>query len=412
MEESDSEKKMEKENLGTRMDPPIGEPEGSLGWVLPNTAMKKKVRHVRYIKNMKVKVLLMGKSGSGKTSMRSIIFANYIARDTRRLGATIDVEHSHVRFLGNLVLNLWDCGGQDTFMENYFTSQRDNIFRNVEVLIYVFDVESRELEKDMHYYQSCLEAILQNSPDAKIFCLVHKMDLVQEDQRDLIFKEREEDLRRLSRPLECSCFRTSIWDETLYKAWSSIVYQLIPNVQQLEMNLRNFAEIIEADEVLLFERATFLLLTWKRCNGQLSDVAKSSDGEVKGQRAHRQGSLAWKFTTLSPVFPASGNSNKQVISHYQCKEQRDVHRFEKISNIIKQFKLSCSKLAASFQSMEVRNSNFAAFIDIFTSNTYVMVVMSDPSIPSAATLINIRNARKHFEKLERVDGPKQCLLMR
>uniref|UniRef100_A0A8C6T0J4 Ras-related GTP-binding protein n=1 Tax=Neogobius melanostomus TaxID=47308 RepID=A0A8C6T0J4_9GOBI len=281
---------------------------------------------------MKKKVLLMGKSGSGKTSMRSIIFANYIARDTRRLGATIDVEHSHVRFLGNLVLNLWDCGGQDTFMENYFTSQRDNIFRN---------------------------AILQNSPDAKVFCLVHKMDLVQEDQRDLIFKEREEDLKRLSRPLACTCFRTSIWDETLYKAWSSIVYQLIPNVQQLETNLRNFAQIIEADEVLLFERATFL-----------------------------------------------------VISHYQCKEQRDAHRFEKISNIIKQFKLSCSKLAASFQSMEVRNSNFAAFIDVFTSNTYVMVIMSDPSIPSAATLINIRNARKHFEKLERVDGPKHSLHMR
>lgn len=75
---------------------------------------------------------------------------------------------------------------QDTFMENYFTSQRDNIFRNVEVLIYVFDVESRELEKDMHYYQSCLEAILQNSSDAKVFCLVHKMDLVQEDQRDVV----------------------------------------------------------------------------------------------------------------------------------------------------------------------------------------------------------------------------------
>lgn len=36
---------------------------------------------------------------------------------------------------------------QEAFMENYFASQRDNIFRNVEVLIYVFDVESRELEK-------------------------------------------------------------------------------------------------------------------------------------------------------------------------------------------------------------------------------------------------------------------------
>lgn len=305
---------------------------------------------------MKKKVLLMGKSGSGKTSMRSIIFANYIARDTRRLGATIDVEHSHVRFLGNLVLNLWDCGGQEAFMENYFASQRDNIFRNVEVLIYVFDVESRELEKDMHYYQSCLEAILQNSPEAKVFCLVHKMDLVQDDQREMIIREREEDLKRLSRPLDCTCFATSIWDETLYKAWSSIVYQLIPNVQLLESNLARFTNIIDANEVLLFEKATFL-----------------------------------------------------VISHCERKPHRDVHRFEKISNIIKQFKLSCSKLAASFQSMEIRNSSFTAFIDVFTPNTYVMVIMSDCAIPSAATLINIKNARKHFEKLERVDQGSNAL---
>ncbi|KAJ0181355.1 hypothetical protein K1T71_003440 [Dendrolimus kikuchii] len=297
---------------------------------------------------MKKKVLLMGKSGSGKTSMRSIIFANYIARDTRRLGATIDVEHSHVRFLGNLVLNLWDCGGQEAFMENYFASQRDNIFRNVEVLIYVFDVESRELEKDSHYYQSCLEALLQNSPEARIFCLVHKMDLVAEESREEIFRLKEEDLKRLSKPLECTCFRTSIWDETLYKAWSSIVYKLIPNVKALESSLKQFAAIVDADEVLLFERATFL-----------------------------------------------------VISHCQRRQHRDAHRFEKVSNIVKQFKLSCSKLAAQFQSMEVRNSVFAAFIDGFTSNTYVMVEMSDPKIPSEATLINIRNARKHFEKLEK-----------
>ena len=32
------------------------------------------------------KVLLMGKSGAGKTSMRSIIFASWIANDVQRLG--------------------------------------------------------------------------------------------------------------------------------------------------------------------------------------------------------------------------------------------------------------------------------------------------------------------------------------
>ncbi|CAD5112564.1 DgyrCDS1773 [Dimorphilus gyrociliatus] len=304
---------------------------------------------------MKKKVLLMGKSGSGKTSMRSIIFANYMARDTRRLGATIEIEHSHVRFL-NLVLNLWDCGGQQAFMENYFQAQRDNIFRSVEVLIYVFDVESRELEKDINYYQTCLEALLQNSPNAKVFCLIHKMDLVQDDQRSKIFTERENDLKLLSQPLDCTCFATSIWDETLYKAWSSIVYLLIPNVRQLESKLNEFANIIDADEVLLFERATFL-----------------------------------------------------VISYVQLKKHKDIHRFEKISNIIKQFKLSCNKIATQFKSMQIRHSSFAAYIDVFTPNTYVMIVMSDESVLSTATLMNISNARKQFEKLERSD-PSGSLL--
>ncbi|KAI7684777.1 hypothetical protein SSS_07585, partial [Sarcoptes scabiei] len=150
----------------------------------------------------------------------------------------------------------------EAFMENYFASQRENIFRNVAVLIYVFDVESRELDKDIRYYQSCLESIMEYSNDTKVFCLIHKMDLIPEDQREYIFMDRESDLKRLSQPLECVCFRTSIWDETLYKAWSNIVHSLIPNVDELEQHLNHFAEMIDADEVLLFERATFLVICY------------------------------------------------------------------------------------------------------------------------------------------------------
>ena len=289
----------------------------------------------------------MGKSGSGKTSMRSIIFANYIARDTRRLGATIDVEHSHVRFLGNLVLNLWDCGGQEAFMENYFQSQKDHIFRNVEVLIYVFDVESREADKDLAYYNSCLEAIKLHSTNAKVFCLLHKMDLVPEEHRESMYRNKKAELVSLSSPLQMECFATSIWDETLYKAWSSIVYSLIPNIQLLEKNLNVFCSNCEASEVVLFERATFL-----------------------------------------------------VISHISNNATYEPHRFEKISNIVKQFKLSCSKIQAQFECIEVKNTCFSAFLDLFTANTYIMVIVSDPNVTSASTKLNISLAKKHFETLE------------
>ncbi|KAG2181146.1 hypothetical protein INT43_008728 [Umbelopsis isabellina] len=295
---------------------------------------------------MKKKVLLMGKSGSGKTSMRSIIFSNYIARDTRRLGATIDVESSSVKFLGNLTLNLWDCGGQEAFMENYFASQRSHIFNSVELLIYVFDVESRDSEKDIHYYQWCLEAILEKSPNAKIFCLLHKMDLIPLDQRDQLFAHWKNELQTLSLPLEPVVFPTSIWDETLYAAWSKIVHCLIPNIDTLQMHLDSFCEICDADEVVLFERTTIL-----------------------------------------------------VIANAARVEHPDIHRFEKISSIIKQFNPS-GREPSHFKSMEIRSGTFSAFIDVLTNNTYVMVVLSDSTIQSAATLHNINVARKHFKLLE------------
>eukprot|EP00906_Rhabdomonas_costata_P029130 RCo041125 len=296
----------------------------------------------------KRKVLLMGKSGSGKTSMRSIIFANYIARDTQRLGATIDVEHSHVKFLGDLALNLWDCGGQQAFIDTYLEGQREHVFSNVAVLIYVFEVLSKDPQHDRQYFQSVMEAVHQHSSSAKVFCLVHKMDLISEDQRNSLFASTEAELVAMAKPLEITCFRTSIWDETLFKAWSAIVYSLIPNASVLERHLSTFAEICEADEVVLFEKATFL-----------------------------------------------------VISHATRKAHHDEHRFEKISNIIKQFKLSCTRAGASFQSMEVVNSHFTAFIDTFTTNTYVMVILSDKSVRSAATRLNIAAARKHFERFIR-----------
>lgn len=76
-------------------------------------------------------------------------------------------------------------------METYLESQRDHIFRNVEVLIYVFDIESAELAKDLAYYHDCLESIMQNSKNAKVFCLIHKMDLIPEESREKTFRKKE-----------------------------------------------------------------------------------------------------------------------------------------------------------------------------------------------------------------------------
>ena len=227
---------------------------------------------------LKRKVLLMGQAHSGKTSMRSIIFAHWVARDTRKLGPTTEVEYSHVKFLGNLVLNLWDCGGQVSFVKNYLSTQEKHVFSNVAVLIYVFDIEmgpphaQEEWEAQLAVFRRCLTSLVKNSPNAKVFCLIHKMDLIAPDQRQVIYDEccqvleeqASECLKELDSPMDLqqnmTCYPTSIWDESLYRAWSRIVYELVPKIKVLQKLTDAFCSLCQADEVVLFERQTFLTI--------------------------------------------------------------------------------------------------------------------------------------------------------
>ncbi len=105
-------------------------------------------------------------------------------------------------------------------MEQYFQSQRENIFKNVQVLIYVFDVTSKDFNGELQYYENCLNALSDLSPKAKIFCLVHKLDLLAEGIREKGFQDKRMKIIEKTKNFEVDCFRTSIWDETLYKAWS------------------------------------------------------------------------------------------------------------------------------------------------------------------------------------------------
>jgi len=83
-------------------------------------------------------------------------------------------------------------------------------------------------------------------------------------------------LKKMSANFPVQCFQTrhdlldepihlrglnflSIWEETLYKAWSSIVETLIPNHDLIHKHLSHFMSVSEAEEVVLFEKSTFLV---------------------------------------------------------------------------------------------------------------------------------------------------------
>lgn len=148
-------------------------------------------------------------------------------------------------------------------MENYLTHQREHVFSNVAVLIFVFDIESREFGMDVVNYENIIDALVQCSPNAKVFCLIHKMDLVQARLRLQLFEERTDHIRNASGHFKnkVDFFATSIWDQSLYKAWTQIIYFLIPNAATIESLLQELAEVIDARELILYERTTCLMVT-------------------------------------------------------------------------------------------------------------------------------------------------------
>ena len=65
-----------------------------------------------------LKILLMGKAKVGKTSMRSIIFANKAPEETKQLEFTQNVNETHSKFLGKLYLIYTIVVAKKTLLNN------------------------------------------------------------------------------------------------------------------------------------------------------------------------------------------------------------------------------------------------------------------------------------------------------
>ena len=79
-------------------------------------------------------------------------------------------------------ISINDCGGQDNLFDHYFNKLPDRIFSNVKILIYAFDVLHMSTES-IEQYEKTLDFLIKYSPNAKVFVLIHKMDLAQDRQK-------------------------------------------------------------------------------------------------------------------------------------------------------------------------------------------------------------------------------------
>lgn len=151
-------------------------------------------------------------------------------------------------------------------MKQYFTTQKEMIFKQVSVLIYVFDVEREgdQYEEELNDYKQTITNLSYYSKSAIVFILIHKIDKIKDADKEFVFERKKSDIMAVSenQVLVKDVFATSIWDETLYKAWSKIVQNLIPNIEVIKESLTSFCETCNCEEIVLFEKSTFLIIAY------------------------------------------------------------------------------------------------------------------------------------------------------
>lgn len=174
------------------------------------------------------------------------------------------------------------------------------------------------------------------------------MDKIKESEKDARYKKKIEIIEHSASEKDVTVrqfFGTSIWDETLYQAWSQIVQLLIPNMTFIKQTLKEFCEVSGCDEAVLFERSTFL-----------------------------------------------------IIGYHDVKNKPDLLKYEKVSNIIKQFKLTCkyhialySKIGANIDNLVVNTPTFTSLIEEYTPTCNMMVIFSDPEVSNPPYLLRDHN---------------------
>ena len=231
-----------------------------------------------YLKQLKTessrKIILLGLSQAGKTSIRDVVFGGKAPEETADYAATLNYERQ-VEQVADEPITVMDLGGQEVFLKRFLSSMSSFIFSNVAVLVYICDISTPDK------FPASLKAFaegtnrLEEMSDVQpaVYILLHKTDLMPDlTQR----AERMEFLMEMFQSAvitkNITFLQTSIYDNSIHEAFKRITAEaseIIPEAAEVEkeedleaiqrrLRLRPIQQVLHAlkfmnrlDEVLL-----------------------------------------------------------------------------------------------------------------------------------------------------------------
>jgi Ras-related GTP-binding protein C/D len=142
---------------------------------------------------------------------------------------------------------------------NYFEPSYDSekLFKSVGALVYVIDAQDEYLNA-LTNLAMIIEYAYKVNPEIHIEVLIHKVDGLSEDfrldtQRDIMQRIGDELLDLGIEGVQVSFHLTSIFDHSIYEAFSRIIQKLIHELPSLENLLDNLVQHSKIEKAFLFD---------------------------------------------------------------------------------------------------------------------------------------------------------------
>lgn len=246
-------------------------------------------------------ILLMGLRRSGKSSICKVVFHHAQPLDTLYLESTTKPTTENFKSLIDLAVI--ELPGQLNLFEPSLYDY-EKLFQSVGALVYVIDSQDEYLSALQNLAVIIKYAVSVN-PKIHIEVMIHKIDGLSEDyrldtQRDIMQRVGDDLIDYGLEGVQISFFLTSIFDHSIYEAFSRIVQKLIYELPALENLLDLVMQYSNFDKVFLFDINSKIYVatdsspvdiqTYEVC-AEFIDVSIDMDGIYKNDNRQGNGEL-------------------------------------------------------------------------------------------------------------------------
>mmetsp|Transcript_5788 Transcript_5788/g.7695 ORF Transcript_5788/g.7695 Transcript_5788/m.7695 type:complete len:400 (-) Transcript_5788:86-1285(-) len=205
------------------------------------------------------RLLMLGAKRSGKTSIIQVVFQKMSPHETLFLDPTAGLEITEVSNSAFVQLQILDFPGGYDFSDGKL--RPEVVFKHDAAIVFVIDQQDgqEDLAAVEHFLDVARLAHMVN-PKLSIDVLIHKVEIDSDNYHDDLNERVRhirqviiEQLREEQLDVHPTFHLTSIYDHTIFEAFSRIVQKRVPQTSQLEKILSGLVENSRVEKAYVFD---------------------------------------------------------------------------------------------------------------------------------------------------------------